>query len=224
MTHSMITSRDVSTDKRRRIPQVGVSLWAAYIGVVLGACLIAATANAHPPSPTPQGTAGATAGSKPPANLLQVMRGIMFPESNVMFAGQKDVSKIQRAEEPALSPDLLTSVFGGWEAVENSALALSETAVVLNVPGRTCANGTPVPVNDANWIKFVNRLREVSLEAYKSAQKKSTDDMVDAASDVSEACQMCHNYYRSNRAGFAGRCAPPPPPAAQPANQPAAKP
>jgi len=220
MVRSTITPRRESADKRHL--RAGISLSALYVGVVLGACLIAATAGAHPPSPPAQSAATGTE-SKPPANLLQVMRGIMFPESNVMFAGQKDVAKIPRAEEPALSPDLLTSVFGGWEAVENSALALSETAVVLNVPGRTCANGTPVPVNDANWIKFVNRLRETSLEAYKSAQKKSTDDMVDAASDVSDACQMCHNYYRSNRASFAGRCAPPPPPAPS-ANQPAAKP
>lgn len=148
---------------------------------------------------------------KAEANLLQIMRGVMFPESNVVFAGQMDVSKIPEGPQPALSPNLLTSVFGGWPAVENSSLALSETADLLMVPGRTCANGNPVPVTEAAWVKYVSGMRAAALDAYKTAQTKNTDDMVDSAGALSDSCMACHNVYRSNRAGMAGRCTATPP-------------
>ena len=70
----------------------------------------------------------------------------------------------------------------------------------------TCANGKPVPVTEAAWVKYVNGMRDAAMDAYKAAQAKSTDDMVDAAGEVSEACMACHNTYRSNRAGMDGRC------------------
>jgi hypothetical protein len=194
------------------IPQARNMLLMLCASAGIATCLIVAVASAQSPNASGQNAGGtATFTPKPEANLLQIMRGVMFPESNVIFAGQSDVSKIPLAQQPALSPNLLTSVFGGWQAVENSSLALSETVDLLAVPGRTCANGKPVPVNDAAWVKYLNGMRDASLEAYKAAQAKSTDDMVDAAGDVSEACMACHNVYRSNRAGMAGRCTATPP-------------
>ena len=161
---------------------------------------------------SPQKTApAATLAGKPDANLLQFMRGVMFPQSNVIFAGQMDVSTIPHDALPAMSPNPLTSVYGGWEAVENSSLALAETAKLLLAPGRTCANGKPVPVEAADWAKYVSAMHDAALEAYKAAQAKSTDDMANAAADVSEACAACHNVYRSNRASFAARCTATPP-------------
>src|SRR5262245_47468399 len=108
----------------------------------------AAPGNATPAQePSPQAGAGDSATAKytpkAEANLLQIMRGVMFPESNVLFAGQMDVSKVPQAKQPAISTDLLTSSFGGWQAVENSALALAESSNLLVVPGRSCANGHP---------------------------------------------------------------------------------
>jgi hypothetical protein len=156
--------------------------------------------------------------AKPDANLLQLMRGLLFPESNVIFAGQMDVSTIPHDALPAVSPNPLTSVYGGWQAVENSSLALAESARLLLVPGRTCANGNAVPVAEASWIKDVNAMHAAALEAYKAAQARSTSDMADATAHVSEACGACHNVYRSNRASFAARCV------AVPAQNPAANP
>jgi len=175
--------------------------------------LIVGVASAQTPKTPARGAAGtATFTPKPEGNLLQIMRGVMFPESNVIFAGQNDVGKIPLAPQPALSPNLLTSVFGGWQAVENSSLALAETVDLLALPGRMCANGKPVPVEEGAWVKYVNGMRAAALEAYKAAQTKNTDDMVDAAGAVSEACMACHDVYRSNRTGLAGRCTAAPPP------------
>jgi hypothetical protein len=148
----------------------------------------------------------------------------MFPLSNVVFAGQDDVSKIPPSSQPAISPNLLTSTFGGWQAVENAALALAESAELLVTPGRFCANGKPVPSENADWVKYAQGMHDSAMAAYKAAQTKSTDNMLDAAADLANSCQNCHNVYRSNRTGMDGRCVAVPPaaaPAAKPAPPPA---
>jgi hypothetical protein len=155
-----------------------------------------------------QRSAGATpAPAKPDADLLQLMRGEMFAHSNVIFAGQMDVGAIPHDALPAVSPNPLTSVYGGWQAVENSSLALAESARLLLVPGRTCANGKAVPAEDAAWVNYVRAMHDAALVAYKAAQTKDTDQMATAAENVSDSCAACHNVYRSNRVGLAARCA-----------------
>jgi hypothetical protein len=230
MTRRTIAPRDAYRHPQRRILQVrnsflvlcvsaGIATYLFAAGSTRARHPIVAVASAQTPSAPAQGAADtATFTPKPEGNLLQIMRGVMFPESNVIFAGQNDVGKIPLAPQPALSPNLLTSVFGGWQAVENSSLALAETVDLLALPGRMCANGKPVPVEEAAWVKYVNGMRTAALEAYKAAQTKNTDDMVDAAGDVSEACMACHNVYRSNRTGLAGRCTAAPPPPTTPQN------
>jgi hypothetical protein len=147
------------------------------------------------------------------------MRGIMFPESNTIFAGQEDVTKIPPSASPSKATDPLTGMFGGWEAVENASLALAESSDLLLKPGRFCADGKPVPVENPDWPKFVARLHDASMGAYKVAQSKNTDDMLDAADAVAQSCLACHNVYGSNRAGQE-HCvaAPPVPRPARPAN------
>jgi len=212
MTRPTIASRSACDHPRRGIPRARNSLRMLCASAGIGAYLIVAVAGAQTPAVPAQSAPGAaTFTPKPEANLLQIMRGVMFPESNVIFAGQSDVSKIPHATEPALSPNLLTSIFGGWQAVENSSLALAESTNLLVLPGRMCANGKPVPVAEAAWVKYVNGMRAAALEAYKAAQAKNTDDMVDVAGTVSDACMACHNVYRSNRAGMTGRCTATPP-------------
>src|SRR5215831_9541317 len=49
---------------------------------------------------------------KPDANLLQLMRGILYPASNVIFAAQEDLSKQPKPADEATSPNPLTSTYG----------------------------------------------------------------------------------------------------------------
>src|SRR5215471_18070178 len=59
------------------------------------------------------------------ANLLQLMRGVLYPASNVIFAAQSDnPADVKPAKDPATATDPLASTYGGWQAVENAALAL----------------------------------------------------------------------------------------------------
>ncbi len=73
----------------------------------------------------------------PSASLNQLMRVLFFPLSNVVFFPQRyDPAEVKRATEPSGSTDPLTGVFGGWEAVENSALTLADSADLLMTAGR----------------------------------------------------------------------------------------
>ena len=81
-----------------------------------------------------------------PATLAQLMQGIMFPNSNVIFASQsKKFTTIAPARDPSAATDPLQGTYGSWQAVENSSLAIVEAANLLNAPGRRCSNGRPVP-------------------------------------------------------------------------------
>jgi hypothetical protein len=89
----------------------------------------------------------------------QLMHAIQFPLGNtVFFAQSEDPDALSRDPEPSTSPNPLTGLYGGWQAVENSALALAESADLLLIEGRTCSNGEVVNVRDADWIRFVDDL------------------------------------------------------------------
>jgi hypothetical protein len=128
-----------------------------------------------------------------------------FPDAQ--FRNQDDITTLPKPADPAISPNLLTSTYGGWTAVENASLALAESARLLAVPGRSCSSGVPAPVQRADWVKFSEGLRAPGLTAYKAAQSKSTDAMVEAGGAVADACQACHDVYREKR-NPADRCKP----------------
>jgi len=153
-----------------------------------------------PPKTAPQEK---TAAPHVQADLDQVMRGILFPNANVVFFAQNnDPASVKPTSQPSSSTDPLTSVYGGWLAVENSALALSESANLLTIP-RICSNGKPAPVTNPDWIKFVEGVRAAGLVAYQAAQSKDTDKMLDAADQVGTSCLNCHDRFRKN---VADRC------------------
>ena len=140
-----------------------------------------------------------------PANLSQLMKGTLYPASNVIFAAQDDnPADVPRAKDPNMATDLLKSVYGRLEAVENSALAITEVANLLTVPGRKCANGLDVPMKNADWDKFVQELRDAGMTAYAAAQAKNQDKITDAAGVLTTACANCHNKYRERK--LADRC------------------
>jgi hypothetical protein len=136
------------------------------------------------------------------------MRGILYPASNVIFAAQEDPTGLPAPKDRSTSPNPLTTTYGGWQAVENAGLAIAEAANLLLVPGRVCSNGKPAPVQRADWVKYVQGLREAGRAAYKAAQSKSTDNMVDVSGTVSDACAACHDVYREKKGGLQDRCLP----------------
>ena len=142
------------------------------------------------------------------ADLNQLMRGVLYPAANVVFASQVDDPeelKKTGGGDPSMSTDPLNAAFGGWVAVENAALTLAESANLLTIPGRSCANGAPVPVKDAAWGAFVQELRDGSMKAYQAAKAKDQDKMIEASNAVNASCESCHRKWRNPRTR-ANRC------------------
>jgi hypothetical protein len=190
----------------------GTQLAAAALAAGVAA-LSACTAPA-PPAGVPAQTSPQAAASHPQSqvhgDLRQVMRGILFPNSNVVFFAQgNDPAAVPKDADGTTSVNPLASVYGGWEAIENSSIALAEAANLLTIPGRMCANGKPVPVQNADWQRFVQGLRDAGMASYKAAQSKDMDKMLDAADTLTNACSECHDVYREKteqRGGDAARC------------------
>lgn len=181
---------------------------AAVIVAVAALCVEVAVAQA------PARGAGARAGGAAPAaavqgTLLQVMRGILFPNSNVIFAAQtQDPGAVKKDPDPTASTNPLASLYGGWEAIENSGIALAESASLLTLP-RVCSNGKPAPVQNADWQQFVRELRTAGMAVYKAGQSKDMDKIVEVSDTVATACMNCHEVYREKtpaQGGNAARC------------------
>jgi hypothetical protein len=145
-------------------------------------------------------------------NLAQLMRGVTFPNANILFNVQvKDPAK----EKPAMPIpfDYVqwgSTVYYGWQAVDQAALALVETAPLFLLPGRRCENGKPVPIDRADWKQYTAALMDVGREAYRAAQTRNVDEVVKVADRLNESCANCHKVYRDgaregNTAG-ASRC------------------
>ena len=152
--------------------------------------------------------------SAPLMTVNQLMHAILFPLGNtVFFAQAEDPEALARDPMPSSSPNPLTGLYGGWQAVENSALALAESADLLLIEGRMCSNGEIVNVEDADWIRFVDDYRQKSVAAYEAALTKDQDAMVDASGYLSESCLACHRVYRRERTPGdpTQRCIPGPP-------------
>jgi hypothetical protein len=138
------------------------------------------------------------------------MRGIPFPSSNIIFDTQTTDPGAQKkpGDAAAGASAQYNSVYGGWQAVENAALAISETANLITIPGRVCENGKPVPLDREDYQKFAAGLADAGRAAYKAAQSKNIDAMVEVSGTVSDACAACHEVYR-DKDNLADRCTPP---------------
>jgi hypothetical protein len=146
---------------------------------------------------------------EPHANLAQLMRGIPFPASNIIFDAQSEDPGAARepADTSGGATATYSNVYGGWQAVENAALALSETANLIMIPGRMCENGRPAPIENEDYRKYAANLAVAGEAALKAAQSKNLDAMVEVAGTVSEACAMCHEVYR-DKDDLKDRCIP----------------
>lgn len=177
-------------------------------GLVLAVPFLIVACNRAPEEPAaPAGPQARAYG-----NLAQVMQGIPFPASNIIFDTQ--TTDPAAAKEPASDPAAqgataqFSGVYGGWVAVENAAVAIQETANLIMIPGRTCQNGRPVPTDQADFQMWAQNLAAAGEAALTAARSKNLDAMVDVSGTLSEACSMCHEKYRDTPNQPTDRCTP----------------
>ena len=172
--------------------------------VVFASLFLAGVAAAQAPSSKP--AAARASSSRPDGTLAQVMRGILFPNSNLIFDVQ---TKDPAVAKPDVSPGgAFAGVYTGWQVVENAAVALEEAADLIMKPGRLCSNGKPVPVQRADFVKFAQGLREAGKAVLKAAQEKNQEKVSDLTTQLADACVNCHVVYRNSPPGGPRRCVP----------------
>jgi hypothetical protein len=168
---------------------------AAFLGLVVVGGIAAAQTVSQKPAPAPYGT------------LNQVMKGVLFPNSNVIFAVQdEDPASIKPDPDGSTSTSLNSGIYGGWPAVENASLALAEAATLITLPGRACQNGKLAPVQNADWIKATQGLVDVGKVAYAAAKSRNQEAFLAVSDQLANACAACHDVYRDQPGGLAARC------------------
>jgi mono/diheme cytochrome c family protein len=145
----------------------------------------------------------------PAANLAQVMRGIFFPSSNLIFNVQGQDPGEKKADtpyEPSANANFSWAVWGAgiyspWEVVDYAALSIADAAPLLLVPGRRCENGRAVPSDRDDWKKFTQELIDVGKAAYKASQSRSQEAVSEVSNQLADACLHCHERYRDKPGG-----------------------
>ena len=146
----------------------------------------------------------------PTANLAQLMRALTFPNANILFNVQ--VKDPATDKPPAPVPfDYVkwgSTVYPGWQAVDQAALGLIESTPLFLVPGRRCENGRPVPLDRADWKQYTDALMTVARDAYRASQSRNMDAVSGMSDRLNDACANCHKVYRDGTAegsGLAGK-------------------
>ena len=164
-------------------------------------------------SPPARVTTASPAPSFPATGTLnQVMRGILFPSSNVLFdvqtrdpgAGSK--GGVARADATTTS-NRYGDVYSPWQVVDAAAISIAEIGPVLMQP-RRCENGKPAPIDRDDWKKYVQGVVDAGRAAYRASQMRTQDAVSEATNVISDACANCHRVYR-DVANAAMRCTPP---------------
>lgn len=138
----------------------------------------------------------------PTANLNQLMRGVFFPNSNLIFTVQ-ELDPVDLPPQPqANKPGGVTifewgqMLYTGWPVVENAALALADGSALMLQPGLRCQNGRLAPNTEPDWIRFTDQMVAVARRTYRLAQARDKDAVSQYTADLSEACAACHRVYR----------------------------
>jgi S-disulfanyl-L-cysteine oxidoreductase SoxD len=146
------------------------------------------------------GLRGGRAPQAPEGNLAELMRAIAFPNANIIFNLQLKDPSAQRKKQPAASPfdyvEWGATVYPGWLAVDQAAIALAETAPLLLTPGRRCQNGRPAPVERADWKQYVAALVDVGKLAHRASQARNYEAFAGISEKLNDACANCHKVYR----------------------------
>jgi mono/diheme cytochrome c family protein len=176
----------------------------------LAAANTAAASIRWPAAPAAASTRPAVAAAAktypPVGTVAQLMRGIFFPNSNLIFTvqthdpGEPAPPASADAQAKGFSwVDWGAGIYGGWQLVDNAAIALADASPLMLTPGLRCENGKPAPVTDADWIKFTEQLIAVARQTYRVAQTRNQEMVSDATGDLSDACAACHQAYRDVR-------------------------
>jgi hypothetical protein len=118
---------------------------------------------------------------KPVAEVHDIMASLIMPAADVMWKNVR-----VEVDETGIHEYYPKSV-EEWGDIEYAAMGLAETANLLMLEGRA--------VDQGDWAKFSNELRETSLVVAKAAKAQDPDKVLETGGYVYEACKGCHDKY-----------------------------
>jgi hypothetical protein len=154
--------------------------------------------------------------------VKEIMEGIVDPNADVLWESVATTISAAGVQEKAPSTD------EEWAAVQHSALMLAEAVTLLKMKGREIARPgdanksgpdapelTPPEIHDkvnrdwGLWIAHANRLQETAIRAWRIANARDVNGIVEVGDALDKACESCHLEYwypdmkkpRSERAG-----------------------
>ena len=107
----------------------------------------------------------------PPIRVLGIMKAVVIPASDAVFAVGKAPPKSDRE----------------WAEVENGAAKLIDA-------GKTLAAEAPAP-NGANWTRLSGAMADAAAVARKAAGARNVDAVLDAGDVLYTTCEDCHRQY-----------------------------
>ena len=128
-------------------------------------------APASPPSQSPAAPDNPP-GPKPVATMRELMLKIVYPYSDAIFYVEREAPKN----------------VGEWMTLETKTLTLAELGNLMMSPGRA--------YNQDQWMKDAQLLVNVANSAYKAAQARNLQGLVDLNAELYESCQSCHEHFR----------------------------
>ena len=138
----------------------------------------------EPAGGPPFAPAGGKGTSFPPAgNLAAMMRGMLFPTSNLIFNVQTNRPGIPPPAKPQGAPrdggfswvDWGAGIYSGWDLVDYAAIAVAEAAPILLTPGRRCENGRPVPSTMPTGSSSRWTWRRRGVPHYRASQTRNQE-------------------------------------------------
>lgn len=145
------------------------------VSSMLAACLAIAGCHKEPPPapPLPPAAPAAPAGPtfEPIATVKQVMQAITVPASNIVFGVAAEVP----ADDAA------------WLTVENSAIAVAESANLLMMEPRA--------VDQQNWREHALAMLEAAKTVAEAARMKDAEKVGEISNTLYETCEACHQQY-----------------------------
>jgi hypothetical protein len=184
-------------------------------GTIGALVLVASVASAQTPAAKPAAAkapaaAARTSGYPAVGSLNQLMRGVLFPNANILFDAQSNdpgAPSTKKNAEGGGASATFANVYKGWQVVEGAAAALGSISNELLRPGRKCENGLPVPINRPEFRKGAEQLAAAGKLAMAAANAKSQDKVIEVTDAVAEACATCHTVFRDVGDGTpVGRC------------------
>ena len=157
-----------------------------------------------PPAPAAGEEPPVVAARYPPTGTLnQLMRGVFFPNSNLLFTVQtRDPAAPVPPPDPAAKGAGFSvfewgqGIYTGWPVIENAAAALADASPWMLSPGLRCENGRLAPVTEPDWIRFTEQMVSVAKRGYRLVQTKNQEAVSEWTGDLSDACAACHGTYR----------------------------